>query len=109
MPFAEGLVARPLALEALSNGLMQTLPGEACLALEDDHLVNQEPAIHSLVEHLVALLPPRPHLIIATRQAPRPAGRDPAFSEEEIEALLRTQYSYRSPPRGSRSQPHRSC
>lgn len=106
---AEGEVAsaQRLALEALINGLAQALAGETFLVLDDYHLVNQEPAINSMVEHLVALLPPRLHLVIATRQAPRLAGlaqwrvkgdvldltgHDLAFTEEEVEALFRTQY-----------------
>ena len=106
---AEGDVAlaqRP-ALEALINGLAQALPGEACLVLDDYHLVNQVPEITAMLEHLVALLPRHLHLVVATRQAPRLprltqwrvkgdvldiASHDLAFSEQEIDALFRTQY-----------------
>jgi LuxR family maltose regulon positive regulatory protein len=96
-------------INALSNDLISREPGPrpAVLVLDDYHLVNQSAVITGITDHFIEILPPRLHLIIATRQRPdlehitswRVGGelleitqRELAFSGSEIEALFRTQY-----------------
>ncbi len=93
------------AMDALANELAG-LGREAIVALDDYHLVHSA-EINALVDHLLEVLPPNVHLVIAARQRPtlssltrwRVKGevleitqQDLAFSASEIEALFRTQY-----------------
>ncbi|MBC8449497.1 MAG: transcriptional regulator [Chloroflexi bacterium] len=99
----------PDALTPLLNALTVGLDGEAVLVLDDYHLVGDVPEIAALVERLVDYLPPRLHVVIASRQLPtfasltrwRVKGQvltitraDLAFTPAEIAALFREQYGH---------------
>jgi ATP/maltotriose-dependent transcriptional regulator MalT/DNA-binding SARP family transcriptional activator len=99
----------PDTLTPLLNALTLDLDNEAVLVLDDYHLVADVPGINALVEHLVDHIPPRLHIVLATRHTPplealtrwRVKGRllnigraDLAFTTEEIEVLFSDEYGY---------------
>ncbi|MGD9148136.1 MAG: BTAD domain-containing putative transcriptional regulator, partial [Anaerolineae bacterium] len=99
----------PDALTPLLNALTLGLDGEAAFVLDDYHLVDDVPEIAALVERLVDYIPPRLHVVIASRQMPaldavtrwRVKGQmlaltraDLAFTADEIEVLFREKYEY---------------
>jgi LuxR family maltose regulon positive regulatory protein len=99
----------PEVLTPLLNTLTQELDDEAVLVLDDYHLVADVPEIAALVERLVDYIPPRLHLVLASRHIPplealtrwRVKGRllrigraDLAFTAEEIEVLFSDEYGY---------------
>lgn len=51
------------------NELVETVPGDILLILEDYHLI-ENPLIHSFVDHLLAQAPSQLHLLISTRSDP---------------------------------------
>jgi LuxR family maltose regulon positive regulatory protein len=99
----------PEALTPLLNALTLELDDEAVLVLDDYHLVADVPKIATLVERLVDYIPPRLHVVIASRHTPplealtrwRAKGRllnigraDLAFTADEIELLFGHEYGY---------------
>jgi ATP/maltotriose-dependent transcriptional regulator MalT/DNA-binding SARP family transcriptional activator len=99
----------PEALTPLLNALTAALDREAVLVLDDYHLVSDVPEIAGLVERLVDYIPPRLHVVLASRHTPplealnrwRVKGRllsigraDLAFTAEEIEVLFGDEYGY---------------
>jgi ATP/maltotriose-dependent transcriptional regulator MalT len=60
----------PEALTPLLNALTLGLDDEAVLVLDDYHLVADVPEIAALVERLVDYIPPRLHLVLASRHVP---------------------------------------
>lgn len=99
----------PNALTPLLNALTLELDEETVLVLDDYHLVDDVPEITALVERLVDYVPPRLHVVIATRQMPpldaltrwRVKGQvlaltraDLAFTADEIELLFAEKYGY---------------
>ena len=58
---------RPDALTPLLNALTLDLDVDTALVLDDYHLVDDVPEIAALVERLVDYIPPRLHVVIATR------------------------------------------
>jgi DNA-binding SARP family transcriptional activator len=96
-----------LAVEALINDMVFTSQPETLLVLDDFHAVDDVPPIASMVEHLVEHLPPRIHLVLATRRRPPLAGLpkwraraevlelgepDLAFTPDEVKLLFRDEY-----------------
>ena len=95
---------------ALINWL-QDRPGELALVLDDYHLID-EPAIHDSLGFLLSHLPPRLHLVIATRSDPplpvarlRASGQlaelraaDLRFTPQEAAAFLREVWKLDLPP-----------
>ncbi|MDB5099280.1 MAG: transcriptional activator protein [Cyanobacteria bacterium RYN_339] len=57
------------AIEALADALLDHLPADTILVLDDFHHLAGGPAL-ALVGHLVSLLPPRLHVVLASRQKP---------------------------------------
>jgi LuxR family maltose regulon positive regulatory protein len=99
----------PEALTPLLNALTLELDDEAVLVLDDYHLVADVPEIAALVERLVDYIPPRLHVVLASRHTPplealtrwRVKGRllsigraDLAFTAEEIEVLFGDAYGH---------------
>jgi ATP/maltotriose-dependent transcriptional regulator MalT/DNA-binding SARP family transcriptional activator len=97
----------PELLTPLLNGLTLELDDEAVLILDDYHVVDDVLEIDALVERLVDYIPPRLHVVIASRQMPplnvltrwRVKGQvliitrdDLAFTAEEVETLFLEQY-----------------
>jgi len=97
----------PDALTPLLNALTLGLDEESVLVLDDYHLVDDVPEIAALVARLVDYIPPRLHLVIATRHMPslealtrwRVKGQvltltraDLAFTADEIETLFGAKY-----------------
>jgi len=108
----------PESLIALINTLTLELDDEAVLVLDDYHLVADVPEIAALVEYLVDHIPPRLHVVLATRHTPplaaltrwRVKGKvltlsraDLAFSADEIETLFGEQYGYPVTPEQARA------
>lgn len=98
-----------LAVEALINDMVFSSQPETLVVLDDFHLVDQVPAIQSLVEHLVDHLPPQVHLLLATRRRPPLASlpkwraraevleigeADLTFTADEVRALFQTHYGF---------------
>ncbi len=96
-------------IDAISNEFIGLPDGRAVLVLDDYHLVNRASPIGVIVDHLLEVLPPQLHLIIAARQRPalktltdwsvkgelwEIGQRDLAFSADEIDALFRTEYQF---------------
>ena len=105
---ATGHRVTPETLTPLINALVEDLDSETVLVLDDYHLVADVAEIAALVERLVDYIPPRLHLVLASRYLPslgaltrwRVKGEallltrtDLAFAADEIEALFRGQYS----------------
>ncbi len=99
----------PEVLTPLLNALTVGLEDEAVLVLDDYHLVADVPDIAALIERLVDYIPPRLHVVLASRHTPvlealtrwRVKGRlltidraDLAFTADEIGALFRDEYGY---------------
>lgn len=95
------------AVSAFLNDMVFSSRQETLIVLDDFHLVDEVPAIRSIVEHMVDHLPPQVHLLIASRRRPPLAGlpkwraraevlevgeSDLAFSPEEVGMLFRAQY-----------------
>jgi len=115
---ASGRRVGPKAFTPLLNTLTQDLGAEAVLVIDDYHLVADVPEIAALVERLVDYVPPRLHVVLASRHGlSSPAftrwrakglqlsiGRaDLAFRSEEIEALFGEEYGYPISPEQGRS------
>lgn len=96
-----------IATESLINEMAASLRTETFIVLDDFHSVDQSPAVLELVEHLVEHLPPKVHLLLATRRRPpllhlskwraraevlELGQQDLAFTPAEVEALFRDQY-----------------
>lgn len=56
-------------LVVLINEIVETVPGDILLILEDYHLI-ENPLIHSFVDRLLAQVPPQLHMLISTRSDP---------------------------------------
>ena len=100
---AQGKQSWMQALDVLINDLTRMLDDETILVLDDYHTVDDQPEIGALVERLVNQLPPRLHLLLASRQWPQLAAlpilqargelfvvdeADLAFTEDEVVMLL---------------------
>ena len=109
---------RPDALTPLLNALTLDLDKDTALVLDDYHLVDDVPEIAALVERLVDYIPPRLHVVIATRQMPplealtrwRVKGQmltltraDLAFTADEIEILFGEKYEHPLSPQQAKA------
>ncbi len=101
------------ALDALINDLVDALDDETLLILDDLHVVADVPAIRALLEQLINHLPPRLHLVLATRHWPQLHNlltlhargellaireADLAFTPDEMRALFAANYSWQLTP-----------
>jgi len=99
----------PDVLTPLLNAMTARLGSEAVLVLDDYHFVGDVPDIIELVQRLVDYLPPRLHVVIASRRVPRFSAlaswrargqvlsvtrSDLAFTAGEVATLFRDQYSF---------------
>lgn len=90
------------AVDTLANDLLDALPTETVLVLDDYSVINQ-PEVNAITERLIESMPPRLHLVITSRSMPSLPGRarwrasgellqlgraDLAFTPEEIAALF---------------------
>jgi len=100
-------------LNTLLNESLEHFSTDTFFVLDDFHLVEPQAEIRSLVEGLIAQLPPRLHLILSTRQQPKLRGlarrqakgdvltiteADLAFTESEIAALFAARYGLNLTP-----------
>jgi ATP/maltotriose-dependent transcriptional regulator MalT/DNA-binding SARP family transcriptional activator len=96
-------------VDALADDLLEALPGETILVLDDYHLVDSV-EVNAITERLVEQMPPRLHLVLSTRATPNLPLRihwrvhgelleitqpDLAFTPAEVAALFAQQYNYR--------------
>lgn len=94
------------AVDALANDLLDHLKADTALVLDDYHLVDR-PEINAITDRLIEHMPPRLHVVLATRHTPllpslarrRAHGevfelsqRELAFTPEEVEALFAERY-----------------
>ncbi|MEN9933705.1 MAG: hypothetical protein RLZZ387_284 [Chloroflexota bacterium] len=95
--------AAQTALELIANQLAAALGDDTLLVLDDYHLADERPELRAAVEQLLANLPPRLHLLVASRAVPslaalptaqargealRVGANELAFTPEEARALF---------------------
>lgn len=100
-------------INTLLNESLEHLATDTFLVFDDFHLVEPQAEVRSLVEELIAQLPPRLHVILSTRQQPKLRGlarrqakgdvltiteADLAFTEGEIAALFAARYGLNLTP-----------
>lgn len=101
------------AVNSLVNDLLDCLPDETILVLDDYHLIDR-PDINDITERFIEHMPPQLHLILATRHTPNLPGRvrwrahhelfeigraDLAFTPDEITSLFRQRTGHTLPLR----------
>ncbi|HEY0735181.1 MAG TPA: BTAD domain-containing putative transcriptional regulator [Herpetosiphonaceae bacterium] len=94
------------AIDMLCNELLDVLPHDTFLVLDDYQHIDSAPPIGALVERLLAHAPPQLHLVLASRRRPPLAGlaawrargllrqierHDLAFPADEVQTLFAAQ------------------
>ncbi|MFN4218009.1 MAG: BTAD domain-containing putative transcriptional regulator [Candidatus Bipolaricaulia bacterium] len=97
------------AVDALTNELLDLLEEEMLLVLDDYHVVDR-PEVNAITERLIEHMPPRLHLVLATRHTPmlpslarwrahrevlEISKRELAFTPQEVAALFSERYGCR--------------
>lgn len=102
----------PMAIEALADALLDRLTEDTFLVLDDFHWLQGAEATIALVNHLVAVRPPKLHVVLASRHKPELPDLARwklqgelvtldqaalAFTAEEVEGLLERAYGLALP------------